>query len=90
YLRILVRDDGHGINEKFLNVGRDGHWGLLGMRERAEKIGAQFKVWSRPDAGTEIELIVPSHIAFENKPSDQPFKWFSGKFARSSKNGENK
>lgn len=90
HLRILVHDDGVGIDEKFLNVGRDGHWGILGMRERAEKLGAQLKVWSRPDAGTEIELIVPSHIAFEKQLSNHPFKWFSQKFARNSQNGENK
>ena len=45
--------------------GRDGHWGLSGMRERAERIGARLKVWSRAGAGTEIELVVPGHVAFQ-------------------------
>ncbi|HEV8204951.1 MAG TPA: sensor histidine kinase [Pyrinomonadaceae bacterium] len=63
-LRILVRDDGTGIDAHVLESGRDGHWGLAGMRERAESIGARLKVWSRANAGTEVELTIPSRVAF--------------------------
>jgi signal transduction histidine kinase len=63
-LRILIRDNGCGIDPQVLQSGREGHWGLPGMRERAESIGAQLKVWSRVAAGTEVELSVPSRIAF--------------------------
>src|ERR1044071_5800522 len=35
-LRVLVRDNGRGINSQVLRSGSDGHWGLLGMRERAD------------------------------------------------------
>ncbi|HUA60120.1 MAG TPA: triple tyrosine motif-containing protein, partial [Verrucomicrobiae bacterium] len=62
--RLVVRDDGAGIDEHVLQTGRDGHWGLVGMRERAEKMGAQFHVFSGPSAGTEIQLDVPSSVAF--------------------------
>jgi signal transduction histidine kinase/ligand-binding sensor domain-containing protein len=68
-LRVLVRDDGQGIDPEVLRAGRDGHWGLSGMRERAERMGAQLKVWSRAGAGTEIELSVPGEIAFRGKPA---------------------
>ena len=68
-LRILVRDNGTGIDEKVLHSGRDGHWGLAGMRERAESIGARLKVWSRANAGTEVELLIPGDVAFVSKPS---------------------
>ena len=61
---LFVRDDGAGIDQDILQTGRDGHWGLVGMRERAERIGAQLHVFSRPSAGTEIQLDVPSNIAF--------------------------
>jgi len=61
---VLVRDDGCGIEPRILKSGRDGHWGLSGMRERAEQIGARFHVYSSASAGTEIELTVPSHVAF--------------------------
>jgi signal transduction histidine kinase len=68
-LRVLVRDNGTGIDPHVLRVGRDGHWGLLGMRERATKIGAKLRVLSSPAGGTEVELSVPSHIAFVSQPS---------------------
>ena len=63
-LRVLVRDDGRGIDPDVLRAGRDGHWGLSGMRERAERVGGHLRVWSRPGAGTEVELSVPGHVAF--------------------------
>jgi signal transduction histidine kinase/ligand-binding sensor domain-containing protein len=61
---LAVRDSGRGIDEQVLRAGREGHWGLIGMRERAEKIGGRLKVWSRESAGTELELTVPGQIAF--------------------------
>ena len=76
HLRILVRDDGAGIDSNVLQQGRDGHWGLSGMRERAESIGARLKVWSRTQAGTEVELFIPGHIAFV-PVSNSSSKWFS-------------
>jgi signal transduction histidine kinase len=76
HLRILVRDDGAGIDRDVLHSGRDGHWGLAGMRERAESIGARLKVWSRTNAGTEVELVIPSHVAFVSHPSKGKTRWF--------------
>jgi signal transduction histidine kinase len=67
HLRILVRDNGSGIDAAVLQAGRDGHWGLAGMRERAESIGARLKVWSRAQAGTEVELFIPGKVAFVSK-----------------------
>jgi signal transduction histidine kinase len=64
-LRIAVRDNGCGINPQELQRGRKGHWGLQGMRERAERIGAQLRLWSRVALGTEVELCVPGQVAFE-------------------------
>ena len=63
-LHLFVRDDGRGIEEAVLKSGKDRHWGLTGMRERAKKVGAQFRIWSRTAKGTEIELIVPGRIAY--------------------------
>jgi hypothetical protein len=36
------------------------------MRERAEKVGAKLRLWSRVAAGTEVELTVPGRIAFQS------------------------
>jgi len=64
-LRIAVRDNGCGIDPHRLQWRRNGHWGLLGMRERADCIGGRLRVWSRTPFGTEVELRVPGRIAFE-------------------------
>lgn len=79
HVRMLVRDNGCGIDEQVLRSGRDGHWGLSGMRERADRIGARLKVWSRAAAGTEIELLVPGQVAFQPAPAET---LASGKRAR--------
>ncbi len=67
--RLRVRDDGRGIDPAIVGKGgKDHHWGLQGMRERARKIGAQFDLRSRPGDGTEIELSVPAKMAYR-RPS---------------------
>ena len=65
-LKLLVRDNGCGIDSEILRTGREGHWGLTGMRERAEKIKAEIKIWSRAGAGTEVVISVPRRFAFKN------------------------
>ena len=77
YLRILVRDDGRGINPQVLQAGREGHWGLAGMRERSESIGARLRLRSRIDAGTEVELTVPAGIAFAGHSPRQRSHWLA-------------
>jgi len=64
-LQMRVRDDGIGIDPQVLHNGREGHWGLAGMRERAERIGGFLKISSSPGNGTEVRLTVPSGIAFQ-------------------------
>ena len=64
-LRIAVRDNGRGIGPRDLQLERAGHWGLRGMRERAERIGARLHLWSNAALGTEVELCVPGRVAFE-------------------------
>jgi signal transduction histidine kinase/ligand-binding sensor domain-containing protein len=75
YLRLLVRDNGSGIDPEVVRAGREGHWGLSGMRERAERISARFRVLSGASAGTEIELSVPGHIAFKFPSSGRSWVW---------------
>jgi glucose-6-phosphate-specific signal transduction histidine kinase len=87
-LRILVRDDGGGIDQHVLESGRDGHWGLSGMRERADRIGAKLKVMSRTGNGTEVELRVPADIAFASHSSGARFRWFAGRHERDREGAE--
>jgi len=63
-LRLRIRDNGKGIDLKVLQQGGNGHWGLRGARERAERIGAQLDFWSEAGAGTEVQLTVPARIAY--------------------------
>ena len=67
---LRVRDDGKGIDPKFLtDEGPAGHFGLRGMRERAQQIGGQLTVWSAPDSGTEVVLSVPGAITYDTAES---------------------
>jgi ligand-binding sensor domain-containing protein/signal transduction histidine kinase len=64
-LRICFRDDGTGIDPTVLTHGsRAGHYGLVGMKERAHKIGAKLDICSRPGLGTKIELQLPATVAY--------------------------
>jgi signal transduction histidine kinase/streptogramin lyase len=66
-LRLFVRDDGRGIDPEAARSAIDGHWGITGMRERAERIGGTLKIRSRSAAGTEVELRVPGRAAFHRE-----------------------
>lgn len=63
-----IRDDGHGVDEDVLKVGKVGHFGLMGMRERAEHIGGRLAISSSTN-GTEVTLVVPGSVAFAGRPS---------------------
>jgi signal transduction histidine kinase/ligand-binding sensor domain-containing protein len=77
-LTVRVRDDGKGISPETLEAkGRAGHYGLQGMRERASKIGAQLELWSRPEAGTEMELKIPAATAYQSRRAWG--NWFSSR-----------
>jgi signal transduction histidine kinase/ligand-binding sensor domain-containing protein len=65
-LLVRVRDDGTGIDVKHLNDDEHtGHFGLRGMRERANLLGGKLAVWSEIDCGTEVELRIPASLAYE-------------------------
>jgi signal transduction histidine kinase len=74
--RLRVRDNGKGIGAEVLEKqGRSGHWGLAGMRERAELIGGHLEIWSRQDSGTEVDLRIPASIAYETSRAGR-LRWF--------------
>jgi signal transduction histidine kinase/ligand-binding sensor domain-containing protein len=65
HFRLAVRDDGIGIDPTVLAaLGKEGHYGLHGMPERASVIGGRLTVWSEPNIGTEVELRVPARAAY--------------------------
>jgi len=82
--RLRIRDDGKGIDAKVLAEGkRAGHWGLPGIQERAQRIGAKLDVWSEAGAGTEVQLTVPATVAYEK--SRGRAGWFGFRLLRRAK-----
>lgn len=61
---VRVRDNGVGIDPRIAETGKDGHFGLQGMRERAARISARLTVVSSASSGTEIKLVLPGRIVF--------------------------
>jgi signal transduction histidine kinase/ligand-binding sensor domain-containing protein len=81
-LQLSIRDDGQGISAALLDAGgRPGHFGLIGMRERAQKLGGQLEIWSRPGAGTGIDLRVPARVAYTRtyRASRNVRSWFAAR-----------
>jgi signal transduction histidine kinase/ligand-binding sensor domain-containing protein len=75
-LRLLIEDDGVGIARDVLQAGRrEGHYGLVGMRERAGKIGARIAFAHRMPRGTVIELTVPDAQAYIGLPGSGWAGW---------------
>jgi signal transduction histidine kinase len=67
--RLRVRDNGKGIEPMILDEsGLAGHYGLPGMQERARLAGGKLTVSSRPDSGTDAELIIPASFAYAKSP----------------------
>ena len=65
-LRLRCRDDGIGMNAEMASAGRAGHWGLVGMQERARSIGAALEVSSAPGRGTEVYLRIPAFRSYQH------------------------
>jgi ligand-binding sensor domain-containing protein/signal transduction histidine kinase len=66
-LSVRVKDNGRGIDEKTLHLGKAGHHGIAGMRERAGRIGATLSILSRLSEGTEVCLDVPENLIYDSQ-----------------------
>jgi nitrate/nitrite-specific signal transduction histidine kinase len=75
-LTLRVGDNGVGIDLATADKGKDAHFGLQGMRERAARIGGTFTMMTS-GSGTEIKLIVPGGMIFQ---TTSPFR--QGLFAK--------
>jgi signal transduction histidine kinase/ligand-binding sensor domain-containing protein len=78
-IRLRIRDNGSGIDPQIAEIGKPGHWGLSGMRERANQLGGELNIWSRPNAGTEVDLTIPARVAFPRRFRIFPFSWIGSK-----------
>ncbi len=65
-LRLEIRDDGRGLpKEVAATGGKTGHFGLVGIRERANRIRGRLSLQSRRSSGTALTVIVPANIAYQ-------------------------
>src|SRR5690242_16895870 len=64
---MIVRDNGRGMDSTTASKGRDGHFGLQSMRERAASMHGQFQLITAPNLGTTIELKLGGKTAFGRK-----------------------
>src|SRR5262249_34541112 len=58
-LLVEIEDDGRGFDPSILNSSNGQHYGLIGMRERAERLGGRLLLTSAPGEGTQVRLSVP-------------------------------
>jgi signal transduction histidine kinase len=77
-LQVRIRDDGRGIAPGELDKRKPGHFGLPGVRERADLIGARLEVWSQVGIGTEVDLSVPANLAYSAPRSRRRLRELSG------------
>jgi signal transduction histidine kinase/ligand-binding sensor domain-containing protein len=66
HFRMQVVDNGRGIDQENMSLGRPGHYGIAGMQERAERLGGRFSIRSRVGEGTEVELSIPAHLLYQD------------------------
>ena len=69
-LSVDVADDGLGMDPLIAARGKEGHFGLQGMRERAARIAGKLTVTSSLEAGTQVKLVVPGKIVYRKTASD--------------------
>ena len=65
HFELRVQDNGHGINEETFHLQRPGHYGIAGMKERAERLGGSLSIRSRVGEGTEVNLTVPPDLVYQ-------------------------
>ncbi|HWU15828.1 MAG TPA: two-component regulator propeller domain-containing protein [Caulobacter sp.] len=84
HLTVRIRDDGVGIPQEVVTKGhKPGHFGLVGMRERAQRIGGALSIDSRPGDGAEITLKLPARLAYADKaPARSRLSSFLRRFGR--------
>ena len=80
-LGVRVQDDGKGIDAVIREHERPGHFGLPGMRERAQVIGGSLDVWSEVSLGTAVDLTIPAAAAYATSRRQRAGRGLFGRFA---------
>jgi signal transduction histidine kinase/ligand-binding sensor domain-containing protein len=64
---VFIKDEGPGVSQTILESGMPGHFGLIGMRERAARIAASLNIESEPGDGTQVRLIVSGSMVYSGR-----------------------
>ena len=80
-LTLRIADDGLGADASIFSSGKEGHYGVRGMRERASRLGARLTIVSSAACGTDVCLVVPGRIAFRDATRSRPL-WMGGLLRR--------
>jgi signal transduction histidine kinase/ligand-binding sensor domain-containing protein len=71
-LVLTIDDDGRGLASASFDPSPDGGWGVRGMQERAQQIGALFTIGRSPEGGTRVEVTVPDTSMTSPVPPETP------------------
>ena len=66
-LHLRFKDNGTGIDPFIIESGKAGHYGLQGMCERANRIGAKLSIRSGLNSGTEVTLRIPGSVVYRTE-----------------------
>ena len=69
---LKIQDDGKGFDPEACAGPKDGHFGLLGIRERTERLGGQVLITSAPGKGTSVRVDIPTIESNDDAPSSPP------------------
>lgn len=58
-LRVMIRDNGTGVDPEALRIKGSSHLGLIAMQERAASISAKVRIWTKRRKGTEVAISLP-------------------------------
>ncbi|AXC10357.1 Adenylate cyclase [Acidisarcina polymorpha] len=75
-VRLRCRDNGRGVSPQIVEAGfKEGHWGIIGMRERARSLGCKLEFASTPGAGTEVQVCVSGRRAYSKIVNNGRTTW---------------
>ena len=67
---VLIQDNGIGMDPMVARLGKPGHYGLQGMRERVSSIGGELEILNPQKTGTQVNIVVPGSMAFQKEAAN--------------------
>ncbi|MFZ1007099.1 MAG: two-component regulator propeller domain-containing protein [Candidatus Sulfotelmatobacter sp.] len=69
--QVQIKDDGRGFDPAAVSASPNGHYGLVGMRERIERVGGTMALKSKSGEGTELTLHIPCKVRLTSESIEQ-------------------